>query len=116
MGYFKAFLFICAALATSSVYAQHMDFNLAPKASKVVKNPYLWTLSATCTITSKDKNKISVHVLGNTGVVNGKNLTVGQSTSVLVENKDSISVSAEPGAQVTLHNMSDDAVQATCST
>ena len=103
-------------LTSSNAYAQQLSLNLAPNGSKVVTNHYGWKLSATCSIQTKTKNTIRVSVVDNNGSVNGKNLTVGQSTSVTVHNHDNISVSAEPGTQVILHNLSDDAVQATCST
>ena len=102
--------------ATSNGYAQQMSLNLPPNASKIVTNHYGWTLSATCTIQTKAKNKIRVSMLDNTGTVNGKTLAVGQATSIVVQNHDSISVSAEPGTQITLQNLSDDPVQASCAT
>ena len=45
-----------------------------------------------------------------------KNLKTGQATSMVVKNNDSISVSAEPDTEITLENLSDDPIQATCST
>ena len=114
--YLSALFLTILVFTTSNAYAQQISLNLAPNASKMVTNHYAWTLSATCSIQTKAKNKIRVSVLDNTGSVNGKQLKSGQSTSVVVQNQDSISVSAEPGTQVTLQNMSNDSVQATCST
>lgn len=102
-------------LATPKVYAQQMNLQLAANGSKVVTNHFAWTLNATCVIQTKSKNKIRVSVLDNKGMVNGKNLATGQTTSMVVQNHDTISVSAEPGTKITLQNMGSDPVQATCS-
>jgi len=114
--YLSAIVLTIFVFATSNAYAQQISLNLAPNASKVVTNHYGWTLSATCTIQTKAANKIRVSVLDNKGAVNGKKLSAGQATSVLVHNHDSIVVSAEAGTQVTLQNLSNDPVQASCAT
>ena len=99
-----------------TVYAQQMNLELSPNASKVITNHYGWTLSATCTIQTTTKNTIRVSILDNKGTVNGRNLNVGQVMSLVVNNHDSLSVSAEPGTKVTLQNLSHESIQATCST
>ena len=97
-------------------YAQSMTLKLAPKESKTIENHYLWTLHATCTITAnKSAKKIRIHVIKLNGIVNGRSLKTGQSTSVTVHNQDSLSVSADAGAEVNLQNLSHDAIQASCS-
>lgn len=101
----------------SPVHAQSVALNLNPKESKVIENNYLWSLQATCAIECSDStHKIIVSVVKNNGVVNGKNLSSGQTTSVVVRNHDSIAVSAEPGAKVNLKNTGSDVVRANCST
>ncbi len=114
--YLSTILLTIATLASPTVYAQQMNLELAPNGSKVVTNHFGWTLNATCTIKTKASNKIRVSVLDHNGMVNGQNLAIGQSKSVIVHNNDNISVSAEPGTQVTLQNLSNDPVQATCAT
>lgn len=114
--YISALVLTIMVFTTSNAYAQQISLNLAPNASKIVTNHYGWTLSATCSIQTKTKNKIRVTVQENTGTVNGKKLAIGQSTSVVVKNQDSIMVSAESGTQVTLQNLSNDPIQATCAT
>ncbi len=110
-------MFILTAFIAGPVQAHQVNLNLAPKGSKLIENNYLWVLNATCTIQcNKLKNKIMVRVVKNKGTVNGKNLSIGQVTSVIVHNNDSISVSAEPGAKVNIVNVGADSVQATCST
>ena len=110
--YLSIIAFTIMTLATPKVYAQQMSLQLAPNGSKVMTNHFVWTLNATCIIKTKAKNKIRVSVLDNKGAVNGKNLAIGQATYMVVQNHDSISVSAEPGTEVTLQNMSNDPVQA----
>ena len=103
-------------LMSSPTYADK-TIQLGPNETKSLTNTYLWTINATCNIHgSETKSKIIVSVVENKGRVNGKNLSKGQATSVNVKNNDNISVSAEPGAIVTLINMGDDSVQAVCST
>lgn len=114
--FISAIVLTIFVFATSNAYAQQINLNLAPNASKKMTNHYSWTLSATCTVQTKATNKIRFSVLDNKGTVNGKNLNEGQTTSVVVKNNDSISVSAEPGTEVTLQNLSDDPIQATCAT
>jgi len=114
--YLSIIAFSIITLATPKAYAQQMNLQLAPNGSKVMTNHFSWTLSAHCVIKTNAKHKIRFSVQDNTCVVNGKNLAVGQATSMLVQNDDSISVSAEPGTQVTLQNLGTDPVQATCST
>jgi hypothetical protein len=117
LNYLKVTAFMFIALTITPVHAHQVNFNLAPKVSKLIENKYLWSLNATCTIQcNQAKNKIMVRVVKNKGVVNGRNLSDGQMTSVVVHNHDSITVSAEPGAQVNLLNLGTEAVQATCST
>ncbi len=101
-------------LATPKVYAHSISLQLAANGTKSVTNHFGRTLSATCKIQTKSQHKIRVSVSENCGSVNGKNLKSGQARSVMVHNDDSISVSAEPGTQVTLENLGDDPVQATC--
>lgn len=103
-------------LTTSKVYAQQMSLQLAAKGSTVMTNHFGWALSANCIIKTKSKNKIRLSVLNNKGAVNGKQMATGQATSMVVQDQDSISVSAEPGTSIGLRNLGNDPVQATCST
>lgn len=114
--YLSALVLCITILASSDVYAHQISLNLAPNGSKTVTNSFGWTLNARCTVKTKSKNKIRVSVLENKGSVNGKSLATGQATSVVVEDQDAISVSVEPGTRVTLQNLSEDPVQASCAT
>jgi hypothetical protein len=108
-------VFALIIMNSPAAFAQKV-IKLSPKESKSLTNNYLWTINATCNIQgSQISSKILVSVEENKGQVNGKNLSKGQATSVSVKNNDHISVSAEPGAIVTLINLGDDSVQAVCS-
>ena len=105
-----AFSYISVAQAVSNrnQYPLMNNIGLRILPDQVMTNHFVWTLNATCIIKTKTKNKIRVSVLDNKGAVNGKNLAIGQATYMVVQNHDSISVSAEPGTEVTLQNLSND--------
>ena len=101
-------------LMSTQAFAQKV-IKLSPKESKSLTNSTIWTLNATCDIQAHQaKNVILVSVTENKGQVNGKQLSKGQATSVKVKDKDSISVSADPGATVNIVNMGSDVVEADC--
>ncbi len=106
-----------ACLLSTQAYAAKI-INLSPNESKSLTNNYLWTLNATCHIkcNGQTKNKIKVSILKNKGIVNGKNLSLGQTTSVTLKTNQDITVTAEPGTTVNLINVGTDSVQAYCST
>lgn len=105
------------ALLPLRVEAQSMSLNLAPKESKALSNPTPLTINATCTIQTKTTTeKITVNVVKSESNVNGQKLHCGQKKSIHVHNNDSISVSAEPGAEVTIINQGSNVIQASCST
>lgn len=112
-------LFVATALMCSAslVHAQNMNLDLQPKQDKVLSNSTLWTIHATCQIHG-NTNKKTIKIKGNKdgGQVNGKILGVGKATSLTVYSDKTVQVTAEPGAQVTIINMSNDPVQAVCST
>ena len=74
---------IIIGLLSSPAYAQKI-IKLNPKESKFFTNNLLWTLNAHCNIQGalQKKGRILVSILKNKGVVNGKNLSTGQTTSV----------------------------------
>lgn len=108
---------ITACFFSSQSQAQGMNLQLAPNTDKVISNNTLWTIHATCEMHSTaSKKTIRVNGVKNISHVNGKSLTAGQSTSMTVYAEKTIEVSAEPGAQVTITNLGNDAVEAVCST
>jgi hypothetical protein len=111
-------VFLTATLFLTTHVAQAYNVNLAlkPKEDKVLSNSSLWTITATCQIKSS-ANKKTIKIRGNKdgSRVNGKTLTAGQATSLTIYAEKTIEVTAEPGAEVTISNMSDEPFIATCS-
>ena len=110
-------MFLAAALFCANQAVQAMNLDLKPKQDKVLNNSTLWTIHATCQIHSGSSKK-TIKIKGNKsgGQVNGKHLAVGQATSFTVYTDKTVKVTAEPGAQVTISNMSDEPLTAVCST
>ncbi|SQG88872.1 Uncharacterised protein [Legionella pneumophila subsp. pascullei] len=115
--FFIMLISISIGLASTSIYAQK-TLRLSPNETKTLKNSTLWTLNATCNVQSSTQvsGKIKIIVLKNNGKVNGKSLSTGQGTSITIKNNSSISVSTESGTQINLINLSDQELQAVCST
>lgn len=109
--------FVMISILSNSAYAQK-TITLNANEAKSLANPVPWTVKATCNIhgTVKTHSKIRIVVLKNQGVVNGKNLSTGQGTSVTVRNNSNISVSAEAGTEINLINLSSEGLQAVCNT
>ena len=90
---------------------------LAPNETKVLANNVPFTLNATCNVQSSHPihSKVRVVVIKNKGIINGRNLTSGQGTSVTVKNNSNISVSADAGTQINLINLGSEHLEAVCS-
>ncbi|MFY7698547.1 MAG: hypothetical protein ACOVQX_07065 [Legionella sp.] len=113
----KVIVSIFLIIMNSFLYAAKV-ISLGPNQSEQLTNSYFWTLNATCNVQTNQlkANKIRVTILKNQGRVNGKLLTAGQATSVSIKNNQNISVSAEPGTEVNLSNLSGNPIKATCTT
>ena len=102
---------------TSQGHGQGMNLKLNPNQDKVIANNTLWTINATCKIHADSTKKIiRVDGIKNTSLVNGRSLTAGHSTSLIIYDQKTITVSAEAGAEVTITNLSNDRIEAVCST
>lgn len=102
---------------TAQTQAQNVNLDLKPKEDKVLSNSTLWTIHATCQIQAgTSKKTIKIKGVKDGGQVNGKELGAGQATSLTFSTEKTIKVTAEPGAQVTIMNMSAEPFTATCST
>ena len=109
-------VFVAIAAMSMQAHPQSMSVNLAPQQSKMLANSSPLTINATCTIQTKhDAQKIQVHVHKNNSHVNGLMIHDGEQKTLKINNHDSISVSAEPGAEVTIVNQGEDSIQAVCS-
>ena len=117
MKQFSLFVVSTTVLIAALINSAHaMQLTLAPQASQLIENHYGFALNATCTIKANNKkNKIKLRVLQNTGTINGRHLSQGQSTSVTLQSNDAVSVHAEPGSKVNVENLSDNIIEASCS-
>lgn len=108
---------ILVAIVIQPARAKSIELSLAPHGSKIIQNNYAFSMDATCTIhtTQEKSNTIRLHVVENTGIVNGKHLSKGQSTSVVLKGQKALSVHASPGSKVNIENLGDNTIQATCS-
>lgn len=110
-------IFALSILVATQNHAHQVNLALQPKASKLITNHFASTLTASCVIkTATANNKIVVSVLENKGRINGRGLSKGQARAIKIHNNQTISVSADPGAQVNLYNLGAGAVNASCTT
>ncbi len=108
---------VLVAVFAQPARAQSMDISLAPHGSKLIENNFSFSLDANCVVRSQGEGKqtIRLHVLKENGVINGKKLDKGESTSVVINGSKSVSVHAEPGSKVNIQNLGDGPLEATCS-
>ncbi len=115
LGFLRLSFFMALCLMSISVNAKTV--NLSAHETKVLTNYYLWTYHTTCNIKTDNKNdKIQIKVVKNSGTVNGKILTSGQSKIIDLKSNSHIYVSAESGTEINLINLGDSDLQASCST
>lgn len=114
LGFLRLSFFMALCLISISVNAKTV--NLAAHETKVLTNYSLWNYHTTCDVkTDNKKDKIQIKVLKNSGTVNGKTLTSGQSKIIALKNNSHIDVSAESGTEINLINLGDSELQASCS-
>lgn len=93
------------------------DFDFPANATQVLKNYFLWTISANCTIKTPDSSdNFYARMIKNSGKINGIKLTKGQTMTVVVHNGDKLQISADAGSEVELTNQGQNTVKASCST
>ncbi len=111
-------IFFIVLVGVFSLKVNAKTIKLNPNETKLLTNSGLWTLNATCNIQGEQhtKGKIKISILKNKGMINGKNLSTGQTTLLNVKNNTSISVSAESGTQINLMNLGSEHLEAVCST
>jgi hypothetical protein len=99
-----------------STQLEARTIKLAPNESQMLANSAPFTLNATCSVHGDHPihGKIRIVVLKNKGIINGKNLSSGQGTSVTVKNDSNISVSADAGTEISLVNLGSERLEAVC--
>lgn len=110
----KSLLLIGSVVLSAQLEAKTLS--LAPNETKMLANSAPFTINATCNVHANHpiNAKVRIVVLKNQGVINGRNLSSGQGTSVRVKNNSNISVSAEAGTQINLINMGSEHLEAVC--
>ena len=108
-------LILIGCLATSA-HAKSVTLN--PHETKPFANNTVFVINAQCTVRSTKQcaNKIKISVLKNKGVINGKNVSTGHTTTVSVKNNATMNVSADSGMEINLTNLNDVALQVVCNT
>lgn len=93
-----------------------VEFSFKKDESHVFTNAFPWLLKANCEITSDDnvKNSMQVTMLKKFGTLNDMPLTLGDSMSMDLHNKDKFSITAATGAKVELKNTGEGVIKATC--
>lgn len=113
--------------AASTVYASNINpneiqlgsgvqYKLEPNDPQLISNQYLWTVSAVCTIKSKEKDSfLAITVTRKEGTLNGKRMSKGDSRTLRIEYGDEISITAVSGAEVELLNAGNKEIITECS-
>jgi len=93
-----------------------VDFNFPPNSPQVLTNSFFWTLTAKCVVIGDDKaNNMHVKMLASTGKVNNTPLKKGDVMDIIVHSNDTLSLVANPGAQVELTNQGEHTIKAACT-
>jgi len=107
---------ILVGFLSSQVHAK--SITLSPHETKPFANNTFFVINAQCTVRSAKQwlNKIKISVLKNKGVINGKNVSTGNVTTVSLMNDATMNVSADSGMEINLTNLSDVALEVICNT
>lgn len=115
-------LFISCSYATSTHVMQMgsgYNFELPPNKPQTISNPFVWEATSTCTILGDNPSTenfiLSFKVTRKKGILNGKKMSLGDTIELIVHPKDTIKVTASPGAEMELTNLSEQTVRAECS-
>lgn len=119
-----ACLFAASVLATNafstSVHllsqAPGAEYILHPNDPEIFANVFMWTVNATCKVSSPNENNpLQISVINKSGSFNGIPLTKGDIIDVIVHNSEAIRISAESGGKVKLENKGTVDMKVTCS-
>ena len=118
--------FLAIFLLSSGVYASNVNpseiqlgkgvqYKLAPNDPQIISNQYLWTVSATCTIKSKEPNSfLSIKVTRKEGTLNGKPMATGDSRTIRINYGDEFNITAMSGAELELLNIGNKDIISEC--
>ena len=92
------------------------EYVLVPNEPQVFVNVFMWTVKATCKLTSKnEENPLEIKVLNKSGSFNGIPLSAGDSMTVIVHANDRIVITAAPSGKVELVNRGTVSMKVGCS-
>lgn len=112
-------LFNTAASAATHALTQgvSVEYVLPSNEPQVFANSFFWKISATCSVTSEDEStQLLVEGLSKKGSINDLPLQSGDSVVITVHNGDKFNLSADSGAKVSLTNLGEHSLSASCST
>ena len=94
----------------------NVTYELEPNEPIELYNFAFWTINAVCSIETNDESDtISATVLKQTAILNGKDLSKGDTFNIDVHSGDKLKITAVSGAKVKLINQGNHTVTANCS-
>lgn len=116
------FVYVFSQNVHSSTVVQPMqsgyllEYILLPHEPIIIPNVWMWPVSGSCVIKSKKpESLLTFKVLTKSGSLNGEELKKGDTASLIVHNKETFYITAQPGARVEIVNESEHEVRAYCS-
>jgi len=89
------------SLLSSQAYASvDYDFLLQPERTEKLSNQLWWAVSGNCTIETTEKQIGLDFKVDGVGSIDGKNLTSGKHTKIIVKNGDRFKLSANSGTSI----------------
>lgn len=92
------------------------DFELPPQQPQTLSNPFVWEVTAICTVSSDAEDFMaSFKVIRKKGTLNGKKMSAGESAQLMLHAKDKIKITAVAGAEMELTNLGEKTARAECT-
>lgn len=113
----KKIIISLSLVASFAVQAEELasrSYDFYPQQPVSLENPLIWSLEARCTMSTDGEHVLSGTMKRKSGSINGQRLKQGQSTFVLVHNKDEIQIAADARAKIEITNNGTTKVRATC--
>lgn len=100
----------------------HLDYFLPYNNPQEIENPFPWTISATCEVSSEDREDgpytefwVHAELLSRTAVINKVPLAQNTQLDLKLHPGENLSIAAAPLAKVSLTNLSEHTLKASCS-
>ncbi len=120
-----ALLVVSSALAQNSAIAATyqfqsgppVEYSLPPHTPQEFSNVFMWKVKASCKIITKETQvPIAFKVLRKKGAVDGINMSVGDSITLVFYPDQKVEITAESGGVVQLENLGEKTISASCTT